>query len=290
MKRVQLFASCMVDLFRPRAGIAAVRVLERRDVQVEVPKGQTCCGQFAFNAGHHSEAAAMGRQFVRAFESVEADGSASDPAPVIALSGSCAAMVKVEMPELLEREALRQGRTPVTAARWRQRAEALASRVVELSEWLDGQDAPTPSDTASQEREPSEPLSVANHTGCHMRRLLGVTEPPMRVLRRAGVEPTELIDADQCCGFGGSFGLIEPDISAAMADTKLANLATARSQGATCLVSADLGCLMQLGGRLSRSGDEFPMLHLAELVDLADRGRLTAAEIERAAHSQGDDA
>ena len=290
MTRAQLFVSCLVDLFRPRAGIAAVQVLERRGIEVEVPPGQTCCGQFAYNAGHHREAAAMGRQFVRAFEASGANGSPADPLPLIALSGSCAAMVKIEMPELLERDALQQGRTSATAARWRRRAETLARRVVEFSEWLDAHDSPMPSDVASPEPAASESLQVACHTGCHMRRLLGVTEPPLRALRRAGVEPLELIDADQCCGFGGSFGLIEPDISAAMTDAKLAHLATARSEGATCLVSADLGCLMQLGGRLSRRGDQFPTLHLAELVDLADQGRLTAAEIERAAHGQGGNA
>ncbi len=290
MTRAQLFVSCLVDLFRPRAGIAAVQVLERRGIEVEVPPGQTCCGQFAYNAGHHREAAAMGRQFVRAFEASGANGSPADSLPLIALSGSCAAMVKIEMPELLERDALQQGRTSATAARWRRRAETLAGRVVEFSEWLDANDSPMPSDVASPEPAASESLQVASHTGCHMRRLLGVTEPPLRALRRAGVEPLELTDADQCCGFGGSFGLIEPDISAAMADAKLVHLAKARSEGATCLVSADLGCLMQLSGRLSRGGDEFPTLHLAELVDLADQGRLTAAELERAAHGQGGDA
>jgi L-lactate dehydrogenase complex protein LldE len=285
MTRAQLFVSCMVDLFRPRAGIAAVQVLERRGVELEFPAAQTCCGQFAYNAGHHREAAAMGRQLVRAFEASGANGSPVDRPPVIALSGSCAAMVKHEMPELLERDALRRGRTPA-AAGWRRRAEALAGRVVEFSEWLDGHDAPAPSGAASG--APAS-LKVACHTGCHMRRLLGLTEPPLRTLRRAGVEPLELVDADQCCGFGGSFGLIEPEISAAMTDAKLAHLATARSEGATCLVSADLGCLMQLGGRLTRRGDEFPTLHLAELVDMADQGRLTAVEIGRVASRQGGD-
>jgi L-lactate dehydrogenase complex protein LldE len=267
-----------------------VHVLERRGVELEFPAGQTCCGQFAYNAGHHREAAAMGRQLVRAFEGDGVDGSPTDSLSVIALSGSCAAMVKHEMPELLERDALRRGRTPATATRWRHRAEALGGRLVEFSEWLDGHDAPAPSDAAASEPGAPGPLKVACHTGCHMRRLLGLTEPPLRALRRAGVEPHELVDADQCCGFGGSFGLIEPAISAAMSDAKLAHLATARGEGATCLVSADLGCLMQLGGRLTRSGDEFPMLHLAELVDLADQGQLTAADIGQAARSQGGDA
>ena len=311
MVRAQLFVTCMVDLFRPRAGVAAVQVLERRGVQVEFPAGQSCCGQFAYNAGHHRQAAAMARQLVRAFESGVGDGSPAGRPAVIALSGSCAAMIRHEMPELLERDAISRRRTPATAARWRRRAEAVADRVVELSEWLDRQDAdghagdpaspaarhpngawPGPAGVETMRAEPDRPpaLKVASHTGCHMRRLLGATEPPLRVLRRAGAEPAELVDAEQCCGFGGSFGLLEPDISAAMADTKLANLATARADGATCLVSSDLGCLMQLGGRLSRHGDDFPVLHLAEAVDLADRGRLTRADVERAARSQEADA
>jgi L-lactate dehydrogenase complex protein LldE len=286
--RAQLFVTCMVDLFRPRAGVAAVELLERRGVEVEFPGGQSCCGQFAYNAGHQGQAAAMARQLVRAFEDGATDGPPAEHPPVIALSGSCAAMIKHEMPELLERDALRRGRTQATATRWRRRAEALADRVVELSEWLDSQDTASSAGIEATGAEPggSTPLKVANHTGCHMRRLLGVTESPLRVLRRAGAEPFELTDAEQCCGFGGSFGLLEPDISAAMADAKLANLAAARRDGATCLVSSDLGCLMQLGGRLSRNGEEFPMLHLAEAVDLADRRRLTPGDIECAAHSQ----
>jgi len=230
----------------------------------------------------------MARQLVRAFDDGATDGSPAERPPVIALSGSCAAMIKHEMPELLERDALQRGRTPATATRWRRRAEALADRVVELSEWLDSHAPPGPAGVEATRTEPgvSAPLKVASHTGCHMRRLLRVTEPPLRVLRRAGAEPTELVDAEQCCGFGGSFGLLEPDISAAMADAKLASLATARRDGVACLVSSDLGCLMQLGGRLDRRGDEFPMLHLAEAVDLADRHRLTPADIGRAARSQ----
>jgi L-lactate dehydrogenase complex protein LldE len=284
--RAQLFTSCMVDLFRPRAAIAAVQVLERREVEVEVPEGQTCCGQFAFNAGHHREAAAMGRQLVTAFEAGAADGSGPEP-PVIALSGSCAGMVKVELPSLLERDGLARGDTPEAAAEWRRRAEALAARVVEFSEWLDAREATQDTGDASSTGTEGA-LAVAWHTGCHMRRLLGLTEPPLRVLRRIGVEPTELVDAEQCCGFGGSFGLIEPELSAAMADAKLAQLADARGQGAIGLASADLGCLMQLGGRMTRRGDDFPTLHLAELVDLADQGRLSEPEIARAAQQQGE--
>lgn len=294
-ERAQLFVTCMVDLFRPQAGVAAVGVLERRGVAVEFPAGQTCCGQFAYNAGHHREAAAMGRQLVRAFE---ADAGAADEGavPVVALSGSCAAMVVHELPELLERDAVERGWSQATAARWRERAEGLAGRMVELSTWLDGRgsDGAGERSTAISEAggekgggDPStSPLPLACHTGCHMRRLLHETEAPLRVLEAAGAAPQELPDADQCCGFGGTFGLVEPDLSAAMADAKLDALATLRSDGAAGLVSADLGCLMQLGGRLSRRGDAFPTLHLAEVVALADAGGLTVAAVAEAAGTE----
>jgi L-lactate dehydrogenase complex protein LldE len=286
-ERAQLFVTCMVDLFRPQAGVAAVEVLERRGVAVEFPAGQTCCGQFAYNAGHHREAAAMGRQLVRAFET-DAGASDAGEVPVVALSGSCAALVVHELPELLEQDAVERGWSQATAERWRQRAERLAGRLVELSTWLDGRG----SDGAGEAGEPvggadAEPsrsaLPLACHTGCHMRRLLHETEAPLRVLEAAGAAPQELLDADQCCGFGGTFGLVEPDLSATMADAKLDALATLRSHGAAGLVSADLGCLMQLGGRLSRRGDAFPALHLAEVVALADAGRLTPAALAEAA-------
>jgi L-lactate dehydrogenase complex protein LldE len=295
-ERVQLFVTCMVDLFRPQAGMAAVEVLERRGVTVEFPAGQTCCGQFAYNAGHHREAAAMGRQLVRAFET---DAGAADEGavPVVALSGSCAAMVAHELPELLEHDAVERGRSQATAARWRERAEGLAGRLVELSTWLDGRGSvgagerstAGAAETGGEEGggEPSaSSLPLACHTGCHMRRLLHETEAPLRVLESAGAAPQELPDADQCCGFGGTFGLVEPDLSAAMADAKLDALATLRSDGAAGLVSADLGCLMQLGGRLSRRGDAFPALHLAEVVALADAGRLTPAALAEAAGTE----
>ena len=283
MHRAQLFVTCMVDLFRPRVGVGAVRLLERRGVTVEFPERQTCCGQFAYSAGHHREAAAMGRGFVRAFETAkattaaDADVGAAAAVPVIALSGSCAAMVTHEMPELLERDALERGWSRTSAERWRRRAEALAGRVVELSAWLDREQARTAgAETATPpEADGGAHPSVACHTGCHMRRLLGVTEAPLNVLRAAGAAPHELPDADQCCGFGGTFALGEPELSAAMADAKLEALAALRREGAACLVSADLGCLLQLEGRLHRQGDAYPVLHLAELVDLADQGRLT---------------
>ena len=283
MVRAQLFASCMVDLFRPRAGIAAVQVLERRGVDLEFPVGQTCCGQFAFNAGHHREAAAMGRQLVKAFESSSGEQTAA--VPVVALSGSCTAMVKHEMPTLLERDAMSRGGDRSSAGRWRGRAEALADRMIEFTQWLDRTE-PGRADTLGVRPGGQPGIQVALHTGCHMRRLLRQAEPQVNAIRRSGAAPVELHDAEQCCGFGGSFGLLEPQVSAAMADAKLASLEAARQDGATCLASPDLGCLMHLGGRLARRGDAFPVIHIAEIVDLADQGRLSVEGIRAAASLQ----
>ncbi|MDI3317099.1 MAG: (Fe-S)-binding protein [Bacillota bacterium] len=277
---VDLFVSCMVDLFRPQAAVAALRLLERRGFRVRFPERQTCCGQFAFNAGHDREAAELGRRLVAAFE------EAGDAAPVVALSGSCAAMVRAELPGLLEREARERGESGVEASSWGERARRLAGRVVELSEFLErvgaeeretGEDGP-PRAPAGREA----PLRVAYHNGCHMRRLLGVREAPLRALERAGVEAEEPPAADQCCGFGGTFSLVEPSLAAVMADAKLAQVAEKRREGAAALVSADLGCLLHLGGRLRRRGDPWPVVHLAELLELAEEGRLDPAALASA--------
>lgn len=276
-RAVDLFPSCMVDLFRPQAAVAALRLLERRGLRVRFPWGQTCCGQFAFNAGHDREAAELGRRLVEAFE------EPGDGVPVVALSGSCAAMVRAELPGLLEREARERGAGEAEARAWRERAERLAARVVELSHFLAGPEA---AQAREGEPAPGGPagagLRVAYHNGCHMRRLLGVEEAPLRLLRQEGFEPLEPPAADQCCGFGGLFSLVEPSLSAAMADAKLASLEEAREAGAVALVSADLGCLLHLGGRLRRRGDAFPVVHLAEAAELAESGRLSEAALARA--------
>ncbi|MDI3298561.1 MAG: (Fe-S)-binding protein [Bacillota bacterium] len=115
-----------------------------------------------------------------------------------------------------------------------------------------------------------------------MRRLLGVREAPLRLLRRAGVEALEPPAADQCCGFGGLFSLVEPSLAAVMADVRLADVAATRRAGAAALVSADLGCLLHLGGRLRRHGDPLPVVHLAELLELAEEGALDPAALAAA--------
>lgn len=274
---LQLFATCLIDLFRPQAAMAAVEVMERRGAAIEYPAAQTCCGQFSYNAGYHREAADLARHWVIVFESA----LSRDPQGlVVALSGSCAAMVIKEYPALLYHDALDRGDSPVEAERWRDRAQQVGSRVVEFTQWMDRIEA-APDPTAAL-------FGVAYHNGCHMRRMLGVTRAPESVLQNQGLEVVPLEDADQCCGFGGTYSMTEWEVSTAIADQKLQAVDRARKQGAQCLTSADYGCLAHLGGRLSRCQDFFSVVYIAELIDLADRGQLTVAAVQEIAQRKGD--
>ncbi len=236
---VELFVTCLVDLVRPQAGIAAVAALEERGCRVHFSDQQTCCGQFAYNAGHVDQARAMALNFVQAFE-----GSTR---PIVALSGSCAAMVVEAYPKLL-RDVLSE-----TAI------DRIVSRIVELTQWLQSSDA--------LEGAHEEPIRVAYHLGCHMRRLLRAEDSGQEVLRQQGYEVVELGDADQCCGFGGTFSMSEPELSTAMADAKIAALKEVRQQyGVTALVGADMGCLLHLAGRMIRNGDDFDVKYISEVL------------------------
>jgi L-lactate dehydrogenase complex protein LldE len=260
MKPVQLFVTCMVDAFRPEAGIAAARVLERRGAALDFPADQTCCGQFSFNAGYHHEAARLARHFVHVFEGTE--GS------IVALSGSCAAMVIHEYPSLIAEDVISTGGTTGEAADWKERAVRIGDRVVELSQWI----------TQFTENSPEVPnpvVSAVLHQGCHMRRLLKANVEPEAVLRQAGINPITMDDADQCCGFGGTYSMTEWKVSTALADAKWYSVKkTIHEHNIACLTSADLGCLLHLEGRQSRLGETFPVMYLAELIDRADQGML----------------
>jgi L-lactate dehydrogenase complex protein LldE len=265
MARAVLFVSCMVDLFRPSTAIAAVAVMERRGVEVSCPS-QACCGQFAYNAGHWPEAFAMAGALLDALSTDRAADA------VVGLAGSCVAMVRSEYPKLMEWAAGRP-ETRDAAARARQAHAEVVPRLSEFTQWANDQLFDGPPHT------PPADLSVALHTGCHMRRLLHADASPPALLRRLGVQPVEPEDADQCCGFGGTYSMSEPEISTALADEKLERL---RETGCGALVGSDWGCLLHLAGRLSRLGEERPVLHAAELMDLADRGRLDAQAVARA--------
>ncbi len=234
MPEVALFVTCLVDQFAPEAGIGAVRLLEAAGCRVVFPEGQTCCGQPAVNTGEPEAAAVLARRFVEVFEPYPA---------VVSPSGSCVAMVHHWYPALLD-------------GGWRDRARSVAERTWELSGYLAGVlDRP---DVGARVTG-----SVTFHDACHGLRVLGTKAAPRRLLAEAGAELREMADPEICCGFGGTFATKHPEMSAPMADDKLAQAA---ATGAQWLVACDSGCLLHLAGRRRRTGTGPEPVHLAELL------------------------
>jgi len=226
--RVALFITCLNDMLFPEAGKATVALLERLGVTVDFPLAQTCCGQMHYNTGYQHDAEPLARSFATAFEGYE---------HVVTPSGSCAAMVRDIHPKIAP--------------------DAATPHVYELSEFL--------IDVLGVEDVGAYfPHSVAYHPTCHSLRLLGVGDRPTRLLRAvSGLELVELPGASECCGFGGTFAVKNPDVSAAMGADKVAN---AVSSGAQYLVAADNSCLMHIGGTAQRSGAPIKTVHLAEVL------------------------
>lgn len=237
---VQLFHTCLVNEIAPEVGLATARLLERAGFDVQVPADQTCCGQPAYNAGFHDEARAVARHALRVLEATE--GS------IVIPSGSCADMVIHQYPVLFH-----------DAPEWRRRAQAVAARARELSQFLFAQPAREAAGGGGKAQG-----RVAYHPSCHLSRGLGVRDPPKALLARTGAELVAFADQDECCGFGGVFSVKMPEISASVMDRKLAAIA---ASGAERLVSCDLGCLLHLGGGLRRSGSAIKVQHLAEALD-----------------------
>lgn len=235
--RAALFVTCLVDLFRPSVGFAAVRLLERLGTEVVVPPEQTCCGQPAYNNGDFDSARAIARQVLAAFDGFD---------HVVIPSGSCSGMLVRHYPELFRDE-------PETLAR----AQNLAARTRELSAFLA---------EFGGERVIDAHFSgkIAMHDSCSARRELGIHSAPRALLGKlAGADPVELKEAEACCGFGGTFCVKYPDISARMVSDKAAAVI---ASGADVLVSGDLGCLMNIAGRLKRMDSTVKVYHLAELL------------------------
>lgn len=238
--RVALFIPCYVDLIYPEVGMSVVRVLRNLGVEVAYPEGQTCCGQPAFNSGFFGEARGVARHFLEVFEKESFDH-------VVCPSGSCAAMVSHYYPFLFEE-----------LPEERERAEALGARVREFSDFLVNVLGTTDLGACYGGR-------AVFHTGCHQRRELGVLDEPRELLRNVeGLELLDWEDEELCCGFGGTFSVKMPDVSAAMADQKIEAL---EKSGADTLISCDSSCLMHLGGRLRRRGRDTRVLHLAQVLD-----------------------
>ncbi|HWK46875.1 MAG TPA: (Fe-S)-binding protein [Stellaceae bacterium] len=223
--RVGLFVTCLVDMFRPSIGFAAVKLLEQAGCVVEVPEAQTCCGQPSYNSGDRGDTRAIARQVIAAFEGFDY---------VVAPSGSCTGMLREHYPALFEDE-------PETFAR----AQHLARRTYELISFL----TDILGVTSVEARYDG---TVTYHDSCSGLRELDIKEQPRRLLRSVdGLKLTELPGAEICCGFGGTFCIKYPEISDRMVTDKAADIA---ATGADTLLAGDLGCLLNMAGKLSREG------------------------------------
>ena len=233
---VQLMITCLGDVMRPQAGRATVEILRRLGHDVEFPAAQTCCGQPMFNSGYTELARKQAKHTIRVFEGDD---------PVVVPSGSCAAMVKVEFPHLLKDD-----------ADWHERANRLAARTFEFSDFLVNQLEVLDVGARFEGK-------VAYHFACHLRMLRQQDEVPKLVEHVEGAKLMRLNREDQCCGFGGSFAVRYPQISGAMVNDKMGCILATE---ADVLVSTDTGCMMNIGGRMHRERHAIEVLHIAELL------------------------
>jgi L-lactate dehydrogenase complex protein LldE len=233
---VALFLPCLIDQFTPTTGLATARVLRHLGVEVEVPDGQTCCGQPAFNAGYHRAATGLAVRFLERFAHAEA---------VVTPSGSCASMVRNHYGDL--------PLPPGARATWKH----LRSRVYEFSQFLTDRLGCTDLDGRWSAR-------IAYHASCHLLRELHVDEGPRQLL--TSIRELTLVawpDAELCCGFGGAFAVKFPELSTAMVERKCRSLI---ALGVDHVVGADPACLLQIGGYLSRQKSSVTPLHLADVL------------------------
>ena len=235
--RVALFVTCLVDLFRPTVGFAAVKLLEDAGCLVEVPSSQTCCGQPAYNSGDKADTKAIARGVIDAFEDYDY---------VVAPSGSCAGMIHEHYARLFEDE-----------PEMFQRAQHLGNRTHELVSFL--------VDVLGVTRVAAAYDGVATyHDSCSGLRELGVKQQPRTLLGSVeGLRLKELPGAETCCGFGGTFCIKYPDISNRMVGDKAADIV---ATGADTLLAGDMGCLMNMAGKLSRDGGKVAVRHVAEVL------------------------
>lgn len=235
--RVGLFATCLVDLMRPSVGFATAELLLRAGCRVEVPAAQTCCGQPAYNSGDNADTAEIAKRTIAAFEGFDY---------VVAPSGSCAGMLKEHYPQVLEDDGA-----------WRDRAAAFAGKVFELTQFL--ADVVTIPDL-----DATHDAAVTYHDSCSGLRELGIKAQPRRLLAQVeGLSLVEGEEAESCCGFGGLFCVKYPDVSTGMVDRKVADL---EKTGAGLVLGGDLGCLMNIAGRLKRQGVGIEARHVAEVL------------------------
>jgi L-lactate dehydrogenase complex protein LldE len=237
--KVSLFITCLTDTLYPQTGIAMVKLLERLGCELEFPRAQTCCGQMHLNTGYQPEALELIRNLVSVFEQAEI---------VVAPSGSCVAMIR----EL-----------SVRAAEWSddeillERVKSLASRTFELSEFLVKK-------LRLEDVGAYYPHRVTYHPTCHAMRVLEVGDAPLKLLRNVrGLQLVPLEDANQCCGFGGTFAVKNAETSTAMLADKMRHISNTRAEVCT---AGDNSCLMHIGGGLHRLQTGVRTVHLAEIL------------------------
>ncbi len=235
--RVGLFVTCLVDLFRPSVGFAAVKLLEAAGCTVEVPRAQTCCGQPAYNSGDQADTRAVAAGVIAAFSGYDY---------VVAPSGSCAAMIREHYPGLFAGNPALE-----------EKAAALAARTYELTSFLTDVRGLKKVDAAFAGR-------VTYHDGCSGLRELGIRDQPRALLGTVeGLDLTELVESEACCGFGGTFCVKYPEISNTMVSDKAERI---EQSGADTLLAGDLGCLLNMAGKLSRTGAKVRVRHVAEVL------------------------
>lgn len=242
METVQLFITCMAENLLADVLEKMVGLLERLGVRCEFPTGQTCCGQPFFNSGFQSEGREMARRWMRAF--------AATAGPIVAPSGSCVEFVKHRYPLLFPE-----------GSEERALADRTAARVRELSQFL-------VQDLKLTDVGASFPHRVACHSPCHLTRGLGVRTEQQTLLKAVrGLELIDLNESDTCCGFGGIFSVVYPEVSRAMVETKAKNIA---ASGAEVVVVSEPGCLVNIRGGLAKMHSTVKAMHLVEI--LAARG------------------
>jgi L-lactate dehydrogenase complex protein LldE len=231
--------TCLIDLFRPAAGLAAVKLLEEAGCEPEVPAAQTCCGQPAYHSGDRETAKAIAKQVIAAFEGYS---------HVVVPSGACAGMLAKHYPELFDREA-----EPELHAR----ASAFAARVFELTAFL--------ADVLGVDfAGRAYPRKVTYHDSCSSIREIGVAAQPRKLLKSLdGLTLVEMNEREVCCGFGGMFSVKYPDISNAIVAQKVSRVVETKAE---VLTGADFGCLMNIAGRLAREGKTIEVRHIAEIL------------------------
>jgi len=242
IKNVGLFVTCLVDLFRPSVAFAAVKLMEEAGCSICVPERQTCCGQPAFNSGDREDSIKMAQMVIEEFESFDY---------VVAPSGSCAAMIVKHYPELF-----------ADSPDWHNRALNLSSKTYELLSFL--------SDVCGVKKvQAALDRKVTYHDSCSGLRELGIKKQPRELMKSVeGIELVEGEKAERCCGFGGTFCLKFSDISARITDDKCEDII---KTGAETVLGGDLGCLMNIAGRLTRKGETIEVRHIAEvLADMTD--------------------